>query len=324
MKRTSIYLAIFFVFSTLKLKAQNIYAQISADSAYSMVQANINNPSFIILDIRTPNEYQPEHLENAVNLNFYNSDFDETLDTLIKTKKYLLHCRSGSRSGRAFKKMKELEFNEVYDLKGGISAWKSHSYPTTDLFKPVLMKVTQDSVLDFGNTALNTEDTINITITNFGNDTLRFNSFTDLSSTDFHTNFDIGKILTGFDDYTFQIFFKPKAYSTTENEFYINSNGGDIKYQLQGYSTPSGVDLFSKDKLIVYPNPTTGRLFIKNQGDLPIDKITVFDLSGKIIQNLGEFTGSELDLNYLKTGNYILKLSLSSTNTTTSIRVVKR
>ena len=322
MKRASIYLAIFFVFSSLKLKSQNIYAQISADSAYSLVQANINNPDFIILDVRTPHEYIPEHLENAVNLNFNNSNFAETLDTFIKTKKYLIHCHSGSRSGRAFKKMKELKFKEVYNLKGGISAWKNGSYPTTDLFKPVIMKVTQDSVLDFGNTTLNTEDTINIIITNFGNDTLKFNSFTDLSSTDFHTNFDIDKTLTGFDDYTFQIFFKPNTYSTAESEFYVNSNGGDIKYQIQGYSAPSGINLFSEDNLIVYPNPTTGRLFIKNQGDLPIDKIAIFDLSGKKIQSNKAYTSSELDLNYLETGIYILKLS--SSKNTTSIKVVKR
>jgi len=76
---------------------------------------------YTILDIRTKAEYDQIHLKDAVNLDFYASDFRSQLDQLDKTRIYFIYCRSGKRSGNAVKIMKQLKFKEVYNLAGGIS-----------------------------------------------------------------------------------------------------------------------------------------------------------------------------------------------------------
>lgn len=76
----------------------------------------------VILDIRTPEEYNQGHIEGAVNIDFYSDDFSNQLDELDKTKTYLTYCRSGRRSGLSLETMRDLGFLEVYDLNGGINA----------------------------------------------------------------------------------------------------------------------------------------------------------------------------------------------------------
>ena len=84
---------------------------------------------YIHIDIRTPGEYQEERIANGFNIDFYATDFREQLDKLDKSKKYIYHCRSGSRSARAVPIFKELSFGEVLELDGGINKWKEF-YPT--------------------------------------------------------------------------------------------------------------------------------------------------------------------------------------------------
>lgn len=94
------------------------------------MQEQKDNPSFVILDVRTPVEFVDGHIENAVNTDFLSSDFREEANKLDKDKTYLIHCRSGRRSSQALAVMNELGFIEVYDM-GGIVEWGKKGYPTT-------------------------------------------------------------------------------------------------------------------------------------------------------------------------------------------------
>jgi len=291
--------------------AQNIYANISVDSAYSMINLNKDSANFIILDVRTLGEYVPDHLENGVNLNYYNSDFKATLDTLIKDKKYLLHCRSGSRSANAFKIMKELKFKEVYNMKGGISAWKNASYPTTKELFPILKSVTVDKIL-FGTIETNYIDTINITITNFGNDTLEFEDFMDLSGTEFTTDFNIDQKLTGFDDYPFKIFYSPVDINEDSIIFNIKSNGGNLDFTLFGNGKyPNSITNFNSTHIKLFPNPANHFINIESQGNQLIDFVQLFDITGRLMLNKVFNTKTslaKLSLNGIKAGIYYLKI----------------
>ncbi len=81
---------------------------------------------FTAIDVRTPEEIsQGKVIKDALEIDFYAADFQERLEKLDKNKKYLINCRSGSRSGEAIKLMKDMGFKEVYDLSGGIIAWRS-------------------------------------------------------------------------------------------------------------------------------------------------------------------------------------------------------
>ena len=107
-----------------------ILDDISAMEANNLIQSNVMNPNFNIIDVRTAVEYNTERIEGAININSSASDFSSQLNMLNKDQIYLLYCRSGNRSGNALDTMEGLGFTEVYNMTGGINAWKAADYPT--------------------------------------------------------------------------------------------------------------------------------------------------------------------------------------------------
>ena len=90
----------------------------------------LDSGEYILVDIRTPEEYQKEHIPGTdLNLDFYAPDFEEKVKQLDRHKKYLYYCRTGHRSGLAGHYAEDLGFQEVYELQGGITAWKAAGYP---------------------------------------------------------------------------------------------------------------------------------------------------------------------------------------------------
>jgi len=109
-----------------------IIENITPPEAFTLIQDNQDNPDFMIIDVRTPQEFDEEHIENALNIDYYSETFRDELNKLDKNKTYLIHCRSGGRSGRALAIMAELNFREVYNMSGGINQWKAEGLPTTE------------------------------------------------------------------------------------------------------------------------------------------------------------------------------------------------
>lgn len=105
-----------------------IHKNITAVQTDSLINANINNPNFTILDVRTPSEFATGHIVNALNIDYYSSTFTQQINALNKNNKYLVHCKSGSRSPKAIDTMKMLGFIETYNMIGGINAWKAAGF----------------------------------------------------------------------------------------------------------------------------------------------------------------------------------------------------
>ena len=105
------------------------FEDISVEECYTLIQENKDNPDFVILDVRTPSEYASGYIENAINLDYYEDDFEITLDTYDKNKTYLIYCRTANRTASVMNIMQRLEFTEVYNMRGGINAWTSAGYP---------------------------------------------------------------------------------------------------------------------------------------------------------------------------------------------------
>ena len=103
---------------------------IAPSLAYALIQENESNADFVILDVRTPEEYTTEHIAESVLLDFYADDFEDELNKLDKSKTFLVYCRSGNRSNKAVNIMRDLGFIEVSDIGGGINQWKAEGYPT--------------------------------------------------------------------------------------------------------------------------------------------------------------------------------------------------
>jgi rhodanese-related sulfurtransferase len=64
----------------------------------------------LILDVRTPAEVAEAHLEGALFVDFMADDFRDKVVDLDKSADYIVHCRSGNRSGQAVVIMAELGF----------------------------------------------------------------------------------------------------------------------------------------------------------------------------------------------------------------------
>lgn len=77
-----------------------------------------------ILDVRSPQEVKAGKIEGSVNINIQDENFKEQLEALPKDETYLVYCHAGGRSARAMKIMTDLGFTSVYNMKGGIGAWK--------------------------------------------------------------------------------------------------------------------------------------------------------------------------------------------------------
>ncbi|TKJ48106.1 sulfurtransferase [Candidatus Aerophobetes bacterium Ae_b3a] len=112
-----------------RITAIQVIKDISVKEVYDLIGKNKDNQGFIIIDVRTPEEFANEHIENALNLDYYSEKFRDELNKLDKEKTYLIYCGSGNRSGKALSIMKELAFREVYNMLGGVIQWKAEGYP---------------------------------------------------------------------------------------------------------------------------------------------------------------------------------------------------
>ena len=73
-----------------------------------------------LIDVRTNEEFKISRLENAINIDFYDSLFLKKFEKYNKQDKLLLYCRSGRRSLIGAKILVENGFKNIYDLKGGV------------------------------------------------------------------------------------------------------------------------------------------------------------------------------------------------------------
>ncbi len=101
-----------------------VIKNLSAEMFSDKIKSYENQDDFTIIDVRTPEEYSMGRIKGAVNLNFYDLSFPEVIEKLDREKPYFIYCRSGNRSGQTIGLMKDLGFNEVYNLENGINSVK--------------------------------------------------------------------------------------------------------------------------------------------------------------------------------------------------------
>ncbi|MFO7714184.1 rhodanese-like domain-containing protein [Desulfosarcina sp.] len=95
----------------------------------ALLDQHRDNPDVVLLDIRTPREFADGHIQGALLLDYYASDFVERLKALDKDKTYLIYCRSGNRSGRSLAIFEKLRFPRAYHLDRGVIGWSRENYP---------------------------------------------------------------------------------------------------------------------------------------------------------------------------------------------------
>ena len=72
----------------------------------------------LLVDVRTPSEFEQGHLEGAVNIDWMSSDFIRKWDTIDRGRKVYVYCQAGVRSAKAAHVLDSLGYR-VIDLTGG-------------------------------------------------------------------------------------------------------------------------------------------------------------------------------------------------------------
>lgn len=129
-----INLSAVFVLSLLVISCKQAAPDIQTDQPkaetriYKDIQLNelagvIESTEPIILDVRTPEEYNAGHIEGAVLLDFYDEEFPDKIQSFDKSKAYVVYCQSGGRSKQATDFMYREGWTHLYNFAGGYQAY---------------------------------------------------------------------------------------------------------------------------------------------------------------------------------------------------------
>ena len=95
------------------------YTQISMNEAIAMMEETTD---YILLDVRTPEEFAEMHIPGAINIPNESIGTDEIPELPNKEQLILVYCRSGNRSKQASEKLAKLGYSNVYEF-GDIIDW---------------------------------------------------------------------------------------------------------------------------------------------------------------------------------------------------------
>ena len=95
------------------------YRQVNMDEAITMME---EGSGYIILDVRTPEEFAERHIPGAINVANETIGTDEIPELPNKDQLILVYCRSGNRSKQASEKLVALGYTNIVEF-GGINDW---------------------------------------------------------------------------------------------------------------------------------------------------------------------------------------------------------
>jgi rhodanese-related sulfurtransferase len=90
------------------------------------MKALMDSKEILLLDVRTPEEYEQGAIPNAKLININSADFKQKVAEINKEQPVIVYCRSGARSSRAMGMMNDMGFKEVYNLEGGYLNYSSN------------------------------------------------------------------------------------------------------------------------------------------------------------------------------------------------------
>lgn len=100
-------------------------AKVELVEAKAFSEKIANSGEIQLIDVRTPQEFEEQHIDNATNINWNGSDFEQKAAQLDKSKPVYVYCKSGGRSAKASAKLSEMGFTKIYELDGGMMKWNA-------------------------------------------------------------------------------------------------------------------------------------------------------------------------------------------------------
>jgi len=116
LKKLLPFLALFLVL-VLTACGNEGYRNVSSDEAKKL----IDNKEVVVLDVRTPEEFQSGHIPDATLIPV--QELEARLNELKKNDPYLVVCRSGNRSVEASEILTSKGFKKIFNMTEGMNAW---------------------------------------------------------------------------------------------------------------------------------------------------------------------------------------------------------
>ena len=90
-----------------------------------------DKPEALLLDVRTPEEWNEGHLAGASHADYWGDEqaFQAAMDAIPRDRPVLVYCAGGGRSGLTAKELIKAGHREVYNLENGISGWIAEGHP---------------------------------------------------------------------------------------------------------------------------------------------------------------------------------------------------
>jgi len=88
-------------------------------------ERQLHNPG-VIIDVRTPDEWQTGTIAGANLINVFDVDFIPKVEAMQEDKDLpvFIYCRSGNRSKQALEILKKEGYTQIYELNQGIIGWE--------------------------------------------------------------------------------------------------------------------------------------------------------------------------------------------------------
>jgi len=111
-------------------------SSVEAATPQSMSQQDLleitkqNSNEFVILDVRSEDEFKQSHIKNAVNIPHTEILKDPSILEAYRGKKVVVHCERGGRASAVTDALPTGLFTGIYQLEGDMRAWRENKLPT--------------------------------------------------------------------------------------------------------------------------------------------------------------------------------------------------
>lgn len=109
------------------LPAQTIQ-KLSASEARAYL-AKTNPDSLLVIDGRSDEMYQSGHLQKAINIDAYQENLADQLNTALRREQLLIYCTKSTRSDSIIKTLTGLGYKgNIVQISEGITGWKAQGF----------------------------------------------------------------------------------------------------------------------------------------------------------------------------------------------------
>lgn len=124
--KSFIKFSFFFIVFSFTLSCQTNSEAVITKVDKSHVKTDVVGKNVQLIDVRTIEEYEAGHIDDALNFNIIDSEtFVTQIENLSKDEPVYLYCKMGGRSSRAADILKEKGFTKIFDYSGGYNDWVS-------------------------------------------------------------------------------------------------------------------------------------------------------------------------------------------------------